>query len=106
MLAGDIIIAAGDSLYDTPRSTKVLELSGLYDSPRASSVYDVPKSSQAEEPGGLYDTPPPSRAVSTVSSQGSGLHYTVQTNGRTDIYSRPSLREVFPFFLLFSNAKE
>ena len=91
--------AGGDDHYDTPRSTRVLEMTG---------VYDVPRSS-------LY------------SSQGSGLHYTVQTvhtDGRTDIYSRPSLRAAnktkqkqtkqnknkqnnfLHFFVLFNNAKE
>ena len=95
------VVEGGDNLYSTPRSTQVLELAGLYDSPRASSLYDVPKSSRAslvEPVGELYDTPPPSRAVSSVgslstsNSHNSGLHYTVHTNGRTDIYSRPSLR--------------
>ena len=90
-------VGAGDNFYSTPRSSQVVDLAGLYDSPRTSSLYDVPKSSQASLV--LYDTPPPSRAVSslgsltTISSQTSGLHYTVNTEGRTDIYSRPSLRQ-------------
>ena len=107
------LIGVRDSLYSTPRSTKVLDPAGIYDSPRASRLYDVPKSSLASlvEPlTVLYDTPPPSRAVSdvgsvsTINSQTSGLHYSVHTNGRTDIYSRPSLRtvnKIIPAFFFF-----
>ena len=77
-----------DSLYDTPRARSIV----MGDTPDH-ALYDRPRSARlVGDTLELYDTPPPSRAVST-NSESSGLHYTVRaSDGRRDIYSKPSLR--------------